>query len=179
MNETSIKIAILSDSHKRVGLTLDALEYLKNKGASYFIHAGDLEVEENLQSLHNLNLPYVTIFGNNDTRLIPLQNKYNIYKEPYYFKIKDISFKLMHLPFYMTPDTNIVVSGHTHIFEHQYINDTLFINPGEICAREKDLTECVLLEITKTQYKIFYHYKKPKDKDWKTKSTLYDIKKEV
>ncbi len=89
----------------------------------------------------------------------------------------------MHLPFYMTPDTNIVISGHTHIFEHQYINNTLFLNPGEICAREKNLTECVLLEITQNhkipqlrrgQYIIEYNYKKIEEKVWKTKIIKYD-----
>ncbi|MCK5111836.1 MAG: metallophosphoesterase family protein, partial [Arcobacteraceae bacterium] len=43
-----MKIAVLSDSHKKVELTSQAISFLKLKGASYIIHAGDLEVEENL-----------------------------------------------------------------------------------------------------------------------------------
>ncbi len=170
----NIKIGILSDSHKKSNLTSQAINYLKSKGASYLIHAGDLEIEENLQLLKNSNLPNVSVFGNNDSKLFSLQNQYNIHKEPYHFKIKDTTFKLMHLPFYMTPDSDIVISGHTHIFEHQYINNTLFLNPGEICAREKNLTECVLLEITQNQYIIEYNSKKPKDKNWETKIIKYD-----
>jgi len=169
-----IKIAVFSDSHRRVDLTAQAIRYLKNKGASYIIHAGDLEVQENLQLLDDTKLPYVSVFGNNDMRLISIQDQYNIYKEPYYFKIEDITFKLMHLPFYMAPDSNIIISGHTHIFEHQYTNNTLFLNPGEICAREKNLTECVLLSITDNQYIIEYNYKKQEDKNWKTKVIKYD-----
>ncbi len=172
--KTSIKIAILSDSHRKVELTAQALCHLQNKGASYIIHAGDLEIEDNLKLLKDTKLPYVSVFGNNDMRLIHLQKDYNIFQEPYHFKLKDITFKLMHLPFYMTPDTNIVISGHTHIFEYSYINDTLFLNPGEICAREKNRTECVLLEITKNQYIIEYNYKKPEDKNWETEIIKYD-----
>ena len=171
-----IKIAILSDSHKKVNLTSEAINNLKSKGASYLIHAGDLELEANLQLLEKSGLPYVSVFGNNDIKLVPLQNQYNIYKEPYYFKIKEFKIKVMHLPFYMVGDTDIVVSGHTHIFEHQYINNTLFINSGEICAREKNLTECVLLAITENQYIIEYNYRRIKDVNWKTKVIKYDRK---
>ncbi len=174
--ENNIKIAVLSDSHRKVELTAQAIEHLKQKGATYLVHAGDLEIRKNLELLKNSGLTYVSVFGNNDMALFSLQNEYKIFKEPYHFKIKDITFKLMHLPFYMTPDSNIVISGHTHIFEHSYINDTLFLNPGEICAREKNRTECVLLTITKNQYIIEYNYKKLTDKNWETKIIKYDRK---
>ena len=168
-----MKVAILSDSHKKTTLTQEAVSMLKSKGATYLIHAGDLELKENLDILHNADLPYVTVFGNNDYNLVQYQDLYNIYKEPHYFKIKDLKFKLMHLPFHMNNDTNIIISGHTHIFEHQYINKTLYLNPGEICAREKDQTECVLLEITQEEYIIEYNYKKTDDKKWETKKHVY------
>lgn len=171
-----IKIAILSDSHKKVNLTSQAINNLKSKGAEYLVHAGDLEIEANLQLLKKSDLPYVSVFGNNDIKLVPLQNKYNIYQEPHYFKIKELKLKVMHLPFYMVGDSDIVISGHTHIFEHQYINNTLFINPGEICAREKNLTECVLLTITKNQYIIEYNYRRIEDTNWKIKVIKYDKK---
>jgi len=171
--EVSLNVAILSDSHTKTKLTQDAVDMLKSKGAEYLIHAGDLETKEHLDILHNSKLPYITIFGNNDYNLVQYQDLYNIYKEPYYFKIKDLRFKLMHLPFYMNNDTNIIISGHTHIFEHQYTNNTLYLNPGEICAREKNLTECVLLKITKTEYIIEYNYKKPNEKQWETKKYVY------
>ena len=130
-----VSIAILSDSHKKVELTFQAIEHLKSKGASYLIHAGDLELEENLTLLKNSQLPYVSVFGNNDMGLISLQDNYNIYREPYYFKIEELTFKLMHLPFYMTPDTNIIISGHTHIFEHQYLANTFRNNAKSIYNR--------------------------------------------
>ena len=171
-----MKLGILSDSHKKVDLTLQAIEYLKSENVEYLIHAGDLEIEENLKLLKDSNLTYVSVFGNNDYNLVSLSDKYTIKKEPYYFKIKDLKFKLMHLPFYMTPDADIVISGHTHIFEHSHVNDTLFLNPGEICAREKDKTECVVLEITDNKYIIEYNYREIENKNWKTETIEYDRK---
>lgn len=154
-----MKLGILSDSHTKSDYTELAINHLKQKGAQYLIHAGDLCIEDNLKLLQNSKLVYVTVFGNNDRSLLSLSNEYNIQKEPYYFKIKDIKFKLMHLPYYLNADSDIVIFGHTHKFECSYNNGTLFINPGEICAREKPLIECVLLEINKNEYIITYYYK--------------------
>lgn len=169
----SLKIAILSDSHKKQTLTKDAINMLKHKGAKYLVHAGDLELVENLELLKKSGLPYVSVFGNNDRHLIEYANQYKIKQEPYYFKIKELKFKLMHIPNYLTPDTDIVIFGHTHTFHTEYTNKTLFINPGELCARNKNLTECVLLEITEDKYKLSYNFKKPTDTQWIEKTYEY------
>lgn len=170
------KIAVLSDSHRKVDLTQDAITMLKSKGAKYIVHAGDLEVKENLEILKKSGLIYVSVFGNNDWSLTKYQHDYKIYQEPYYFKIKNDKYKLMHIPNYLSPDSDIIISGHTHIFKSEYVNNTLFLNPGEICAREKNLTECVLLEISETSYKVEYYFKKPEDTNWNT--TVYEYKRE-
>lgn len=169
----SIKIALLSDSHKKPLLTQEAITMLKNKGAKYLIHAGDLELQENLELLQHSGLIYVSVFGNNDYGLVQYSNQYKIEKEPYYFKIQDIKFKLMHIPNYLTPDTDIVIFGHTHSFYQEYKNSTLFINPGEVCARNKNITECALLEITQDKYKLSYNYKSPTDTIWQEKIFEY------
>lgn len=169
-----MKLAILSDSHRKLELTSNALKHLKSQGAQYILHAGDLEMEENLQSIESVKLPYVSVFGNNDHNLLSVAHKYKIYKEPHYFKIDDISFKLMHLPFYLTGDTDVVISGHTHMFEHSFVNGTLFLNPGEVCARNKSKSECVLLEIVKDKYIINYFYKKPEDENWEIEIIEYE-----
>ena len=91
--------------------------------------------------------------------MVDLTSNYNIKQEPYYFKIKDTTFKLMHLPYYLTPDSDVVIFGHTHIFECDYKNNTLYINPGEVCAREKPSIECVQLEIKENEYIISRYFK--------------------
>ncbi len=154
-----MKIGILSDSHYKSDYTKEVIWHLKQNGAQYLIHAGDLCIEENLKHLEDSGLVYVCVFGNNDRSLIPLSNRYNIKKEPYYFKIKDTAFKLMHLPYYLNGDCDVVIFGHTHTFMSEYKNGTLFLNSGEVCAREKPLIECVLLEINENEYIINYYSK--------------------
>jgi uncharacterized protein len=158
-----MKIGILSDSHLKSDYTKEVIDFLKENGSEYLIHAGDLCIEKNLELLENSGLKYISVFGNNDRSLLPLQSKYFIKQEPYYFQIKDIKFKLMHLPYYMTPDSDIVIFGHTHTFECDYKNKTLFLNPGEVCAREKPLVECALLEIKQNEYIISYYFKDIKE----------------
>lgn len=169
-----MRIGILSDSHLKTSYQNDVIKLFKEQGASYLIHAGDICVEENLSSLEESKLPYVCVFGNNDMPLIGVASKYNIKKEPYYFKIKDHTFKLMHLPYYLSGDTDIVISGHTHTFKVEFINNTLFINPGETCARKKPLIECALLEINQNKYIISYYYKDINSDKWEVKNFEYD-----
>lgn len=171
-----MKIGILSDSHYKSDYTKEVIDLLKNKGSEYLIHAGDLCIEENLKHLENSGLVYVSVFGNNDMSLIPLSNKYNIKQEPYSFKIKDSSFKLMHLPYYMNGNTDIVIFGHTHVYETEFNNGTLFINPGEVCAREKPSIECVLLEINENEYIINYYSRDIDKKEFVKEEKRYDRK---
>ena len=169
-----LKIGILSDSHKKVKLTQDAVNMLKSKGVEYLVHAGDLELVENLDILKNSGLISVSVFGNNDHKLFQYASQYKINQEPYYFKIQNNKFKLMHIPNYMSPDSGIIIFGHTHIFKHQFVNGKLYLNPGEICAREQYKTQCVALSITDTKYIIEYYFKQPDEIKWQTKLIEYE-----
>lgn len=169
-----MKIGVLSDSHLKMQYTQECIAFLQSLGAQYLIHAGDVCHEDNLKALKNSSLPYVAVFGNNDHHLLSYAQTYNIHKEPYYFKIKETSFKLMHLPMYLSGDTDVVIFGHTHIFEADVKNKTLFLNPGEVCAREKPQMECVLLEIRANEYIIEYCFKNINDKHFTKKEIRYE-----
>ena len=171
-----MKIGILSDSHLKSDYTKDVIEFLKLQECEYLVHAGDLCIEKNLELLENSGLKYIAVFGNNDRSLLSLFSKYNIKQEPYYFKIKDISFKLMHLPYHLTPDSDVIIFGHTHIFECDYKNKTLFLNPGEVCAREKPLIECLQLEINENEYIITRFFKNINEKLFKKEEYKYERK---
>jgi len=166
MMSKNLKIGLLSDSHHATALHKSAIEHLLSLGVEYLLHAGDIMLEEHLQMLEATNLPYACVYGNNDTSLISLHGKYNIFQEPYYFTIEDIKIKMMHLPYFMSADADIVVSGHTHLFEASLLGDTLFINPGEVCAREKALSECAVVEITEGKFEVIHYFKQLSQGDW-------------
>ena len=161
-----MKIGILSDSHTKTELHREAIKHLLSEGVEYLLHAGDIMLEEHLEMLEETNLPYVCVYGNNDTALIPLHGKYNIFQEPYYFKIDNLRVKMMHLPYYMSADADMVVSGHTHLFESSLSEGTLFINPGEVCGREKPLSECAVIDSVDKIFKVTHYFRELSKKEW-------------
>ena len=163
---TSIKIGIISDSHTKTSRAIKAIDMLLDQGVEFFIHAGDIVEEDTLQYLKKTKIRYIAVYGNNDAHLVHVHNKYNLVQEPYYFKLANTSFKLMHLPFYMSNDTDVVIFGHTHKFEVEYKGETLYLNPGEICARSKPISECVLLEITPERFDVKYFTRKKKEESF-------------
>jgi len=164
--QNNLKIGLLSDSHLKTKLHEEAIEHLLAQGVEYLLHAGDIMSEEHLKMLEKTGLPYACVYGNNDTALISLHGKYNIYQEPHYLTIKDLKIKMMHLPYYMSADADMVLSGHTHIFEASMSGDTLFINPGEVCAREKPLSECAVVEVIDGVFEVTHYFRELRKLEW-------------
>ena len=167
-----MKIGILSDTHKKVKKAKKALDMLVQNGAEFIIHAGDIVEEETLELLANCGKKYIAVYGNNDAHLTRYHEKYNLVQEPYYFKLFDTKFKLMHLPFYMSHDAEVVIFGHTHKFEVEFINGTLFLNPGEVCARNKPISECAMLEVLENEFIVQYYTRKEKEKSYNVTETF-------
>lgn len=165
-----MKIGIISDTHTKFKKAKKALEMLLENGAEFIVHAGDICEVQTLELLKHCGKKYVVVYGNNDAHLVPFHNDYNLVQEPYYFKLADTTFKLMHLPFYMAPDTEVILFGHTHQFESEFNNSTLFLNPGEVCARNKPVSGCTMLEVSKKHFEVTHFFR---DK----KADAFDAKK--
>jgi len=161
-----MKIGILSDSHTKTELHRDAIDHLLSLGVEYLLHAGDIMLEEHLQMLEDTGLPYACVYGNNDTRLIALHGKYNIFQEPHYLTINELKVKMMHMPYYMTADADLIVSGHTHLFEASLVEGKLFINPGEVCAREKPLSECAVVVAKEGLFEVTHYFRELTQQGW-------------
>jgi putative phosphoesterase len=167
-----MKIGVLSDTHKKVKKAKSALDMLLQNGAEFIIHAGDIVEKEVLDLLEECGKKYIAVYGNNDAHLVAYHNKYHLVQEPYYFKLANTKFKLMHLPFYMSNDAEVIIFGHTHKFEVEFVNKTLFLNPGEVCARNKPVSECAMLEVLPDEFIVQYYTKKEKEKNYKVEKTF-------
>jgi len=159
-----MKIGIISDTHSKIELAKEALDLVIKNGAEFIIHAGDIVRVEMLEMLKSSGLKYVAVYGNNDAHLAPYHSQYNLVQEPHYFKLSNIKFKLMHLPFYMAPDAEVIIFGHTHEFEVDFKNNTLFLNSGEVCARSKNISECAMLEVSDDLFLVTHYTKETKTK---------------
>ena len=168
-----MKIGIISDTHAEVKMAEDAIDLLIDNGAEFIIHAGDIGKRETLEYLKSSLVPYVAVYGNNDVHLAEFHSKYNLVQEPHYFTLADTKFKLMHLPFYMAPDAEVVIFGHTHIFESDLKGKTLFLNSGEVCARNKSVSECVMLEVSQSNFNVNY-FTKNNEEEFKQEIFSYE-----
>ena len=149
-----MKIGLLSDTHKKVAYSQQVIDHLLDEGAEFLIHCGDIVKAEMLQQLKNSGKKYMAVYGNNDPHLAEVHNRYNLVQEPHYFKLAGTKFKLMHLPFYMSADAEVILFGHTHTFECDFKKGTLFLNPGEACARSKPISECAMLEVDENEFRV-------------------------
>lgn len=168
-----MKIGIISDTHKKFKKAKKALEMLLENDAEFIVHCGDIVEIETLELLKNCGKRYVAVYGNNDAHLIEHHKNYNLVQEPHYFKLAKTNFKLMHLPFHMTPDTEVVLFGHTHQFESEFNNGTLFLNPGEVCARNKPISECAMLEVQENEFKVTHFFREKKEDTFDTQTYNY------
>ncbi len=162
-----MKLGILSDTHKKVGRAQKVIDMLVQNGAEYLIHAGDIVKEEVLLSMEATGLPYTAVLGNNDRRLAHLTDRYALFKEPHYFTIGELRVKLMHHPWFLSPDADLVVFGHTHKFSVDCrLTGELFLNPGEACARNKPVSEAVLLDVRPDAWEIVHCQRRIKETIW-------------
>ena len=171
-----MKIGIISDTHSKVKKAKRALDVLVKDGAEFIVHAGDIVELETLELLKNCGLKYVAVYGNNDAHLATYHSDFNLVQEPYFFKIADTKFKLMHLPFYMSPDADVIIFGHTHTFDSDFKSNTLFLNSGEVCARSKPVSEWAMLEVNKHEF-LVTHYTRVNKSD-NIETTHYKYKRD-
>lgn len=168
------KIGIFSDTHTKVERAKESIDLLIRDGAEFLIHAGDIVEVEVLELLKNCGVRYVAVYGNNDAHLAKYHSNYNLVQEPHYFKLADTKFKLMHLPYYMAADTEVVIFGHTHEFSCEFPNGTLYLNPGESCARNKDIAECAMLEVSHDNFFVTYYTKDKNSEEFSRENFSYE-----
>lgn len=136
-----LKIGLISDTHHKVDVANSAIEYLKNKKVDLILHAGDIVELAILKTLKRSKIPYYAVLGNNDAALRKYKDKFELFEEPFRASFDEIRFALMHYPYYFDNSVDMVVYGHTHYFVSVLKDNTLYINPGEICGRKKPLYE--------------------------------------
>lgn len=165
-----MRVGIMSDTHKKLGRAKKAVDLLIEKGAEFIVHAGDIVRVELLDYLEEKNIRYVAVLGNNDFHLYDVVDKYNLVTEPYYFKLANKTWKLMHYPKYLFPlDTDIIVYGHTHDVDISFNGKNLILNPGEVCARDHGFSTCMTLDVLENKYVVTLYYRKIKESEWKSK----------
>lgn len=134
-------VGLLSDTHSRWERAKRALELLQQRGATVFIHCGDVEDELVLDQLSGLNSHLV--WGNcdwNRSALEPYARNLGIHVHGLAGELeidsKRIAFTHGHEPELMrapiTAAADYLIHGHTHELRDERRASTRIINPGAL-----------------------------------------------
>jgi putative phosphoesterase len=170
----NLKLGIISDSHKKLGRAKKGIDKLLSEGVDFIIHAGDIVRIEILEYLEKIDKDYIAVLGNNDYHLLEFQNQFNLVQEPHYFTIGHVKIKLMHQPYYLTPeDIDIAIYGHTHIPQSQLHEKTLFLNSGEVCARDGFFSQIATIDVIDKGFIVKNFSRQVKNQIWNEKKFEY------
>jgi len=154
-------LGILSDTHDRYEIMGAAVRTLKERGAAFFIHCGDVCTPNLLD--HLAGLPSAFVWGNCDWDRLALQRYGQAIDVPCYGAIADLELDgkrvaVLHGDDRAKLDAVLKVQGHdylfhghTHVKRDERIRRTRVINPGALFrASEKTValldTEADVLE---------------------------------
>ncbi|MCM8824414.1 MAG: metallophosphoesterase [Candidatus Omnitrophica bacterium] len=154
-----MKIGILSDTHDNITNINRALDWLKNKGINFFIHAGDYIAPFSLRPYFDKGFDFIGVFGNNDGEKEGLGkiSKGKIFPPPYLFNLYQRDILVVHDLSQAKPhifNISVVIFGHTHKPQTFREGKTLFINPGETCGWLTGKATIGILDLEKIEAEI-------------------------
>lgn len=138
-----MKVGVISDSHDNIWMLARAMESLKN--VDVILHCGDIVAPFMIVRLGETlpNVPIHIVWGNNDGDKVLLQQKASHYDKITVhgdfaeIEIDGWNFAMNHYPaiaqrLAKTGLYQVVCYGHDHTLHHEWIGQTLLLNPGEL-----------------------------------------------
>lgn len=155
-------VGIISDTHDRLPLIVEAVERLNAEGVSLVLHCGDYCAPFAMKSLNKLNARMIGVYGNNDAEkelLKEIALKAGNEVKGGFAKLSvdgwrvallhgedgDLLSSLIECGYF-----DLVAYGHTHKAEVRKVGRTLVVNPGEACGYLTNEPSLALLD-TKTK----------------------------
>ncbi len=133
------KIAIVSDSHGSLDRLEECLENLKDGGVKQVIHAGDFAVDGVVDVLKKFpEIGFKIARGNcdvNEELLTKIKSLGNVELDGVLsFELAGKSFAVAHRveDLREIQNTEVYISGHTHIPQAKNVDGKLFLNPGSL-----------------------------------------------
>lgn len=144
-----MQIAVISDIHENFHNLILAMKESKKRNIDYIICLGDLMNAGIAKILSIQDVPTYLIWGNNDGEKVEIVKAsftsnsqltvgINVYD---FLELDGRKLFISHyddlaIPMAKSGDFDAVFYGHNHIQKTETINDTLVVNPGELCAQK-------------------------------------------
>ncbi|MFA5354587.1 MAG: metallophosphoesterase [Thermodesulfovibrionales bacterium] len=134
-------IGIISDSHDHLDNLQKTIDLFKERQVEHIIHAGDFTSPFTWRVLKHFEGGFTGIFGNNDGERVLMRklSQERVYTQPYKLTLDGKRIVVMHEPDVVddlaaSGNFDLIVFGHTHVPEIRRENNTLIVNPGELCG---------------------------------------------
>ncbi|MGI9325534.1 MAG: YfcE family phosphodiesterase [Pseudomonadales bacterium] len=137
-----MRIGIVGDTHNNLKNVRRIVELFNDADVARVIHTGDISQAKTLEVLANLNAPLFGVFGNNDQERTALdaaitRHGFEFVDPPLHLHWHQRQIIVVHDPLefddHLNDDHHLALHGHTHLYRHERIGETLVFNPGE-CA---------------------------------------------
>jgi len=141
-----VEIGIISDTHDRLDMIDQAITVFNKAKVELVVHAGDFISPFSAARFGELQCPLTGVFGNNDGDHRNLTRKFESFGAKVYDIIAQVrvngrNIAVLHghreellQTLIQSKVFDLVVSGHTHIFELNEIEGIKVLNPGECCG---------------------------------------------
>ncbi len=151
-------IGIMGDSHDHVDAMKKAVEFFNSKKVDLVVLTGDLISPFMVEHLKEIEADVVGVFGNNEGDKLTL-NKNLREMDTELVDFLEMEFGGSQIAIYHGHDPSIldsivksckydiVLTGHTHTPEVTVDENTLVVNPGELCGYLSGIKTVALLDI--------------------------------
>ncbi|MCL2642300.1 MAG: metallophosphoesterase [Candidatus Bathyarchaeota archaeon] len=160
-------IGLISDTHDNLPQIEKAITYLNNAGVQLVLHAGDYCAPFTITKFKALNCRVVGVFGNNDSDQELLKKRFSetqnceIHGRFAQIEVEGYKIALLHgdepellFALIYSQKFNAVIHGHTHNKSIEQRENTLIINPGELCGYVTGTATFALLDTVKNKAQI-------------------------
>lgn len=160
-------VAVISDIHENFHNLILTLEDILSKDVKKILCLGDLMNAGIAKVLAAQEIPTFMIWGNNDGEKVDIMNaahregsQLTVSLNTYDFlKIDNRNIFISHYddlaqPMAQSGQYDAIFYGHNHLQKIESINNTLVVNPGELCAQKTGICTYALYDTTKNSAEI-------------------------
>jgi len=141
-----LKIGLISDTHDRLSMIDQAIDFFNGENVDLVVHAGDFISPFSVERFRKLRCPLIAVFGNNDGDHRNLTASFvsfgaHVSEIIHLFEVDGKKIAVLHgdrdelLKNVVQSEVfDLVIYGHTHVFEVKKVGETTVVNPGECCG---------------------------------------------
>ncbi|MFQ3610942.1 MAG: metallophosphoesterase [Fimbriimonadales bacterium] len=136
-------LGVISDSHDHMDNIRKVVDALNDHQVDLVLHAGDYVAPFVVNELSRLQTRLIGVFGNNDGERLGLMRRLSeigqVSVQPLFIELEGTRIAMVHEPepveaFARSGLYDLVIYGHTHQRDLRTVDNTVILNPGEVCG---------------------------------------------